>query len=327
MNLTLSYGVAILIRCVSVALIALGVVLQRKSHIVNDNLPENKQKNALKRPLWQVGFWMYVISSVIGDLVGISSLPILVIAPLTTLVLFFNAAYSKYILKERMTYLGWLGTIIIAIASIAFAVLLNVPTHLRDGTEIHKLLVRPGYIVYCVVNLIVLCICFLFIYYCKHKQKQLFKISRSELHIINGEIIEHSNVNEHTLNRLNFWCAILFQLVSTILAAQALVFAKLFFDLFQKSSNDKTQFISSMTIGILIVTIITTILQLIFFNASLHYYSTLVTVPFGYSLGIILACLNTIVYYDFFSVLQAWKIIIIIISMIATIFGIYLLSK
>ena len=127
-----SYKLAILFRILTLALIALGIVIQRKSHVNNDSKPEDERKNAMFRPLWHLGFWLYVIFSLIGDFIAISSLPILVIAPLMTIILFFNAIYSWWLLKEKMKRRGWIGTTIIAICSAALAILLNLPNSPKD---------------------------------------------------------------------------------------------------------------------------------------------------------------------------------------------------
>jgi len=325
MNIVLPYGVAIFIRCITLALIALGVVLQRKSHVINDKLPTSEQKNAFKRPLWHLGFWMYVIASLIGDVAGISSLPILVIAPLTTLVMFFNAAYSQCLLNEKMKTVGWIGTVIVALASAVLAILLNLPNTPRNETEMKKLLLRPGYIAYCVVNILLLGVCTVMTWHYLNKRKKLmFRILPGN----NGIDIVANLANQKVLNKTNLCIALLYQFTSTILAAQALVFAKLCFDLLVSSMTDGANgFISGLSIGIPIVTGITTILQLVLFNASLHYYTTLVTVPFGYSVGIIFACVNTIIYYDSFFILAPWKVGLVVLSVIVTIGGICLLSK
>jgi hypothetical protein len=307
MSLTLPYGIAVLVRCLTLSLIALGIVLQRKSHLQNDQKPADRRKNALRRPLWHLGFWMYVLSSVVGDLVGISSLPLLVIAPLTTFVLFFNAIFSKWVLKEEMSLKGWIGTVIIAISSVVLAILLNLPADPKTADEMRKNLLRPGYLAYCSINVVVLAICFLAIWYCKRN-------------LVRWNDNDDKQTNEAKFARTRLYIALLYQLTSTILAAQALVFAKMTFDLI------KELFHSHIGVGVLIVTIVTTIWQLILFNSSLHYYSTLVTVPFGYSIGIILACVNTLVYYDSFSLLAPWKIVVVAMSIVGTIGGIWLLS-
>lgn len=323
MRIGFSYGLAVVLRVITLAMAALGIVLQRKSHVNNDAKPPSEQKNALRRPLWHLGFWLYVISSIISDIVGISSLPLLVIALIGTLLLFFNAIYSHFILQENMSRLGWLGTVIVAIASTGLAVLLNLPNSPKTVDQLHDLVRKPVYIIYCSLTLATLLGISFATYLCLRKRSLYLTDTRSLL-----EGTEPFRVANKQLDKFNFWVALLYAALSTILGALALVFAKISFELLENSiTTGHNQFKNAISICFLVVTVVATILQLIYFNFSLHYYPTLFTIPFGYSVGIILACLNTLVYYDSFFVLDAWKSILVVVCVFATIFGIFLLSK
>jgi magnesium transporter len=318
-SLKLSYASAVVLRIVTLAMAALGVVIQRKSHIKNDNKILSERKSALKRPLWHVGFWIYVLSSVVSDIIGISSLPLLVIALVGTLILFFNAIYSHYILDENMRKKGWFATFLVAVSSAGLAILLNLPNTPKTVPELERLVVTPVYLIYSALNVVSLVTLLFATLYCLKKRER-------EMNRMNENMIENMNENKK-LDRYNFWIALLYQSSSTILAALAMVFAKITFELFQHSmTTGNNEFKSPISICFLIITIITTILQLVLFNYSLHYYTTLFTIPFGYAFGIILACFNTLVYYDSFFVLEAWMTVMVVMCVIVTIIGIYLLT-
>lgn len=317
LKLSLSYGLAIVLRVLTLAMAALGIVIQRKSHLKNDSLPPPMRKNALTRPLWHLGFWLYMISSIISDLIGISSLPLLVISLVGTLLLFFNAIYSHFILNENMTIGGCVATALVALASTGLAILLNLPNAPRSTEELEQLIKTPVYIVYSVLTCVVLVVLWI-----------TTRVVLRKKNVLGNALDRNDDDGEKRMDRLNFWVALLYQASSTILAALAIVFAKITFDLLQQNiTTGHNQFNSAISIVFLVITVVATILQLIFFNYSLHYYPTLFTIPFGYSLGIVLACLNTLVYYDSFFVLEPWKSVLVILCVLVTILGVYILSR
>jgi len=319
LQLGLSYAVAVVLRVTTLALAALGIVVQRKSHVINDAKPQVQQKSALRRPLWHLGFWLYVFSSIISDAVGISSLPLLVIALIGSLVLFFNAIYSHIILHEDMTRLGWVGTGIVAVSSTGLAILLNLPNSPKSVDELNNMIQTPGYIIYSALTLIALIILSAATSFCLKKRSRILKS-------VSDETL--TSLITAKLERCNFWIALLYNASSTILASLAMAYAKISFELLQHSITiGENQFKNVVSISFLVVTVVATILQLILFNLSLHYYPTLFTIPFGYSVGIILACLNTLVYYDSFFVIPPWKSVLVVICVLSTIFGIYILSR
>ncbi|CAG8667370.1 4330_t:CDS:1, partial [Paraglomus occultum] len=80
---------------------SLGLTIQRKSHVLNENLyPKEKRRSACRRPLWHLGFEMYIISNVIGSIFAIGTLPIVILAPLGASTLVFNAFFAKLLLGD-----------------------------------------------------------------------------------------------------------------------------------------------------------------------------------------------------------------------------------
>lgn len=79
---------------------ALGISLQRKSHLlvdVHSTIP------LYKRPLWVSGFFIYTISNLIGSTCTIGYLPIIILAPVGAIGLVFNAIFAKWILGDPFT--------------------------------------------------------------------------------------------------------------------------------------------------------------------------------------------------------------------------------
>lgn len=303
------YGVSISAKLVTTALSSLGIIIQRKSHVKNDEKPLTQRKSSVKRPLWHLGFWLYLSTSAVGNVFSITSLPILVIAPLGTFSLLFNAVYAHFLLDENMTLIGFIGTVIVAGASAGIAILLHLPQHSKNSQQLAALLTSTGYIIYIVITAILLVIMVI-----------------TGIHLTKVHKKNHSILSTEKERRLRLKIAVFFELSSTILASQALIFAKLSFDLLDLSIKTSiNQFKDAVSIISLIVTAISTVLQLYFFNVSLHYYTTVVVIPIGYSAGITLACLNTFVYYDSFTQLTIGKTIAVLVLVATIIIGIILL--
>jgi len=333
----LSYGLAIGLRLTSLSSAALGIVIQRKSHVRNDAKPTSLQRNAIKRPLWHAGFWLYIFSSIAGDVIGISSLPLLVVALSGTLLLLFNAVFSHLILRETMSKMGWFGTVVVACASAGLAMLLNIPTRPKNADDVRKLVKKPLYIAYSAATLCVIVLVSISAAALVRMRNRTLRMHQdvalspttcdaSESQSARFPLL--TTFSSMSIDRCNLWIAFLYMAQSTIIAALALVFAKVTFDLLASSiDNHRNEFKDPISIVFLLITVATTVVQLIYFNLSLHYYPTLFTIPFGYSLGIILACVNTLIYYDALFALPAWKTVTVILCMVTTIVGIYVLSK
>ena len=309
--MNISYGVSIVIKVTTTLFGSLGLIIQRWSHIKNDRSPPDERKNALKRPLWHIGFWLNVLTSLIGGILSLS-LPILLLAPLGTSSLLFNAIFAHFILKEDMTIYGIIGTLLIAASCAGIAIILYLPEIPKTSKELVKLVSSKSYIIYIVLTGALL-ISFAVCGWCLIRK--LKKTSST------------TALDEKRKDTLKLFIAIFFILSSGLLASQAIIFAKITYDLL-KVSIDTTvnQFKDAISIVILILTVVTALFQLFFLNISLHYYTTLIIIPIGYAEGIILACLNTLIYYDAFSKLDWWKNALVILCTVTILGGIFLLS-
>jgi hypothetical protein len=96
---------------------SLGLTIQRKSHVLNENIhPKELRRSACRRPLWHLGFDTYIISNVVGSIFSIGYLPIIILAPLGAVTLVFNAIFAKLLLGDifnRQTIIGALLTLTI----------------------------------------------------------------------------------------------------------------------------------------------------------------------------------------------------------------------
>jgi hypothetical protein len=68
---------------VSTSLQAIGLTLQRKSHLLEDEKPIYEgRRPPYKRRRWQLGMGMFVISNIVGSTIQITTLPLPVLSTL-----------------------------------------------------------------------------------------------------------------------------------------------------------------------------------------------------------------------------------------------------
>ncbi|KAF8168102.1 hypothetical protein B0H34DRAFT_45699 [Crassisporium funariophilum] len=127
---------------------SLGLTIQRKSHVLNQALPEHRQRAEHRRPLWLLGFTIFFSSNIIGSFVQIASLPVVILAPLGAVSLLWNAFFARLLLGDVFSLWMILGTILIAGGAILIAFFGIVPEPTRSLEDLLVLFRRPAFVVY-----------------------------------------------------------------------------------------------------------------------------------------------------------------------------------
>ncbi|KAE9408081.1 hypothetical protein BT96DRAFT_873670 [Gymnopus androsaceus JB14] len=127
---------------------SLGLTIQRKSHVLNQSLPEHEQRLEYRRPLWIIGFSIFISSNILGSLVQIASLPVVILAPLGAVSLLWNAFFAKLILGDVFSSWMILATLLIAGGAVLIAIFGIVPEPTRSLEDLLELFRRPAFIVY-----------------------------------------------------------------------------------------------------------------------------------------------------------------------------------
>lgn len=138
---------------ISVGLLAsfiqsLGLTIQRKSHVLNEALPAHQQRVEHRRPLWLLGFAIFISSNIIGSLVQIASLPVVILAPLGAVSLLWNAFFARLLLGDVFSPWMILGTLLITGGAILIAIFGIVPEQTRSVEDLLALFRRPTFVVY-----------------------------------------------------------------------------------------------------------------------------------------------------------------------------------
>ncbi|KAI9460586.1 hypothetical protein BJY52DRAFT_1185947 [Lactarius psammicola] len=136
--------VGLLASCVQ----SLGITIQRKSHVLNQELPEHLQRVEHRRPLWLLGFLIFISSNILGSLFQIASLPVVILAPLGAVSLLWNALFARFILGDVFSLWMVLGTLLIAGGAVLIAIFGIVPEPTHSLEDLLVLFSRPTFVAY-----------------------------------------------------------------------------------------------------------------------------------------------------------------------------------
>lgn len=109
---------------ISSAVQSFGITLQRKSHLISNQHAHSHQK---KRNMWLIGFFLFIVTNILGSLVQITTLPLIILSPLQSIGLIFNSIFGCIFLDELFTYKLVMGTVVIAMGAFLIAYHGNVP--------------------------------------------------------------------------------------------------------------------------------------------------------------------------------------------------------
>ncbi|CED83493.1 Uncharacterized conserved protein [Phaffia rhodozyma] len=144
----ISLWVGISIGLVSSFVQSLGLTIQRKSHTINQQAHPDNRKVEWKRPLWLIGFAIFITSNVLGTIFQVGALPIVVLAPLGAISLLWNALFARFLLGDSFTRFMILGTILITTGAILIATFGVVPEPSHTIDDLVRLFGRPQWTTY-----------------------------------------------------------------------------------------------------------------------------------------------------------------------------------
>ncbi|OWB81107.1 hypothetical protein B5S32_g5461 [[Candida] boidinii] len=111
-----------LVGVLSSACQSIGLILQRKSHLIKENsIVTGETVPPYKRSLWHIGFLLFIISNIFGSSIQITTLPLIILSPLQSIGLVFNTIFNSLILNEEFTHYSLSGTILISIGAFLIA--------------------------------------------------------------------------------------------------------------------------------------------------------------------------------------------------------------
>ncbi|KAJ5492519.1 Magnesium transporter NIPA [Penicillium expansum] len=144
-----SVAVGVIVGLISTSLQAIGLTLQRKSHLLEDEKhPYDVRRPPYKRRRWQVGMGMFVISNIVGSTIQITTLPLPVLSTLQASGLVFNTIFATLILGEPFTRYSLAGTVLVCIGALLIATFgaIGEPAHTLD--QLLELLQRRPFLLW-----------------------------------------------------------------------------------------------------------------------------------------------------------------------------------
>ncbi|KAG7291663.1 hypothetical protein NEMBOFW57_001682 [Staphylotrichum longicolle] len=125
-----SIALGIVVGLISTSVQSLGLTLQRKSHILEDEkVPFDVRRPPYRRRRWQLGMGMFIMANVIGSLV-------------------FNSICATLILGEPFTRWSLWGTLLVCAGAVLIAVFGAIPSPAHKLSELLDLLGRRPFVLW-----------------------------------------------------------------------------------------------------------------------------------------------------------------------------------
>jgi len=278
--------VGIIVGLMSTSVQSLGLTLQRKSHILEDEKPpHDNRRPPYRRRRWQIGMGMFIISNILGSTVQISTLPLPVLSTLQASGLVFNSICATLILGEPFTRWSIWGTLFVCSGAVLIAIFGAIPSPTHSLDELLVLLGRWPFVLWMSLQAALV----------------IAIAAGAEL---TDRFSTWSQSPRFLLTRgLAYGC------ISGILSAHSLLVAKSAVELVLKTITDKNNQFNRWQSWMLLVALVTLALsQLYYLHRGLKLVSTSVLYPLVFCIYNIIAILDGLIYFqqtDQISVLDA----------------------
>ncbi|KAI2464426.1 hypothetical protein F4781DRAFT_425576 [Annulohypoxylon bovei var. microspora] len=269
-------AIGILVGLVSTSVQSLGLTLQRKSHMLEDEkYPLEFQRPAYRRRRWQLGMGMFVISNIFGSTIQISTLPLPVLSTLQAAGLVFNSICATLILNEPFTRWSFYGTALVTTGAALIAIFGAIPSPAHSLAELLDLLGRWPFILWMSFQAVIVISLALVI-----------------------DLVNHfSSVSQTSKFRLAR--GLVFGCISGILSAHSLLFAKSAVELVIRTIADGDNQFGHWESWMLVFGLVALALsQLYYLHRGLKLVSTSVLYPLVFCIYNIIAILDGLIYFN-----------------------------
>ncbi|KAG6037242.1 hypothetical protein E4U41_005248 [Claviceps citrina] len=270
-----SIALGILVGLISTSVQSLGLTLQRKSHILEDEKgPHDVRRPAYRRRRWQLGMAMFVMANLLGSTIQISTLPLPVLSTLQAAGLVFNSICATLILSEPFTRWSLCGTLLVTTGAVLIAIFGAIPSPAHDLDELLVLLSRKPFIVWMTL--------------------QAFFVAAlgTAVDLVNNM----SSVSRDSRFRLAR--GIIYGVISGDVSAHALLLAKSAVELCIKTIGGSNQFSHWQSWAIVACLALLALCQLYYLHRGLKLVSTSVLYPLVFCVYNIVAILDGLIYFD-----------------------------
>lgn len=299
-------AVGCLVGVISSATQAVGLTLQRKSHVTEESRPSGggHRTPVHKRELWRIGLILFLLSNVLGSSVQISTLPLVILSPLQAVGLVFNSICASLILSEPFTRYSVVGTILVSFGALLIATFGAVPEPQHNLNELLELLRESPFITWMISTFVVIGVIFLAI-----------------------RFLDELPLNKYGYNLFTIK-GIFYGIISGILSAHSLLMAKSAVELLVRGIRDHHMhdYFRWQTWVIVGAFLFFALSQLYILNCGLRLCSTSVLYPLVFCVYNITAILNGLIYFKQTSKLSGVQIVLVAVGTVLVLLGVLSLS-
>lgn len=270
-----SLAIGIVVGLISTSVQSLGLTLQRKSHLLEDEKsPHDVKRPPYRRRRWQLGMGMFIVSNVVGSSIQISTLPLPVLSTLQAAGLVFNSICASLILGEPFTRWSFWGTALVTSGAALIAIFGATPSPAHSLRELIALLGRWQFIVWMSLQAaLVIAVA------------------------VAVELLTHfSTVSQSPNFRLGRGLA--YGFISGTLSAHSLLFAKSAVELILRTIADgDNQFVHWQSWMLVATLVVLALSQLYYLHRGLKLVSTSVLYPLVFCIYNIIAIIDGLIYF------------------------------
>ncbi|KAL8802376.1 MAG: hypothetical protein Q9182_003866 [Xanthomendoza sp. 2 TL-2023] len=300
-----SVVVGIFVGLASTSIQSLGLTLQRKSHILEEEKdPHDPRRPPFRRRRWQLGMLMFIVSNIVGSSIQITTLPLPVLSTLQASGLVFNSICATLILGEPFTRWSLGGTLLVCAGAVLIATFgaIGEPAHSLD--QLLALLGRQQFILWMVATAIVVLAV-----------------------IIATKVVRWMRPRAHHTPRARLLRGMAYGSISGVLSAHSLLVAKSAVELLVRTIIDRhNQFNRWQSWIILLALLALALSQLYYLHKGLKLCSTSVLYPFVFCVYNIIAILDGLIYFRQTSRLSLLHALLIALGTVILLIGVLALS-
>lgn len=270
-------AIGVVVGLVSTCVQSVGLTLQRKSHILEDEKEEHLPKRApYRRRRWQIGMLLFLLSNIVGSSIQITTLPLPLLSTLQASGLVFNSLLASLLLHEPFTRRTGLGTLLVVIGAILISLFSALPEPSHTLDQLLNLLVVKGFLIWMSLTLFLVLVITI----------STFVLARI--------VPPHRRATP----RARLIRGMSYGLISGILSAHALLLAKSAVELLVRTVVDrKNQFDRPEAWVLLLLFLFLALTQLYYLHHGLKLVSTSILYPFVFCIYNIIAILDGLIYF------------------------------
>ncbi|KAI0348070.1 hypothetical protein BDW22DRAFT_1385129 [Trametopsis cervina] len=358
-------AVGIVVGLIASFIQSLGLTIQRKSHVLNQQLPESEQKVEHRRPLWLLGFGIFISSNLFGSVFQIASLPVVILAPLGAVSLLWNAFFARLILGDVFSPWMVLSTLCIAGGAVLIAVFGIVPEPTHSLEDLLALFNRPAFIVYFSLLGVFTLVSLVITHAVEYSSSRRIALpadtpplspllaplgdptiltNAGTIHTSNPEpdnanegtpLIDHKVSRPASLaslatyisaSKTPLFLAMSYASFSGIISGMCLLLAKSGIELLVLTIAGKNQFFMWQSWALVLGLVVCALLQLWYMHKSLVLADPTLVCPLAFCFYNLSSIINGLVYFDQFGYLSTAHLLLVVLGIVILLAGVWIVS-